>query len=316
MKSSQSKSTSSSQSTGGASESSSTAGRSRDESSSSVGSAAHGSESYGASAGGDTSLTSASSAQGRDEFSNIRSQSEQGAYADERDVNARNQQASQSSPYSQSHYGQAQAQSPYGQQQDYSSYGASQQQQRQPQSQATFRRRSQQQQQQPNQFDQQSALAQRPSDLVAQSGLDAVMDAWAGLVLGQVQIATQAAIRMAQCWFSPSLLSGITEVQRRYAEDSIASATAAASRLAQFTPRAINQNQPFFAQGNQQQGSQQHVQNAPYGQQGAQEHQNQYGQQNPYNQQQDQQGQQNQQHQYGQQNYGQSSYASRQQQYA
>lgn len=247
MKTSQSKTTSSSQPTGGVSESSSTSNRSRDDSPS-AGSAAHASDVYNAGAGGDTSLSSASSAHGRDEFANIRSQTEQGAYsaADERDLNVRNQQSAQalqSSPYSQSQY--AQSQSPYGQQQQDSSA-----QQRQPQ--ATFRRRGQQQQQ-AGQFDPQSALSQRPSDLIAQSGLDAVMDAWAGLVLGQVQIATQAAIRLAQCCFAPALFSGISEVQRRYAEDSIASATAAASRLAQFTPRAINQNQPFFAQGNQQQ---------------------------------------------------------------
>lgn len=288
MKSSQNKTTSSSQPTGGLSESSSTSNRSRDDSSS-QGATTHASDVYSAGAGGDTSLSSASSTHGRDEFANIRSQAEQGVYSvDERDMNARNQQSAQalqSSPYSQSQYGQSQ--SPYGQQQDSSS------QQRQPQ--ATFRRRGQQQQQ-ANQFDPQSALSQRPSDLVAQSGLDAVMDAWAGLVLGQVQIATQAAIRLAQCCFSPSLFSGISEVQRRYAEDSIASATAAASRLAQFTPNAINQNQPFFAQGNQQQGNQQqNVQNAPYGQQ-------------------DQYGQNDQQSQFAQQ--GQQPYGQRQQHYA
>lgn len=103
-----------------------------------------------------------------------------------------------------------------------------------------------------------------PDDVLAQTGVNSLMDAWSGLVLGQVQIATQAAIRLTQCCFSPSLISSISEVQRRYAEDSISSVTNAASKLAQFTPRALNQNLQQFNQQRQQRQQYQQPQQQQY----------------------------------------------------
>lgn len=141
------------------------------------------------------------------------------------------------------------------QQGDYSSY--------QGQDSSNFRRRNNQQAQ-----SSQPQLA-GASDIMAQTGINTLVDAWTSLMLGQVQIATQAAIRLAQCCFSPSLISGISEVQRRYAEDSLSSATSAASKLAQFTPRALNQNKNQFQNQDLQQ-------NQHYAAQGNQPRQQQY----------------------------------------
>lgn len=78
--------------------------------------------------------------------------------------------------------------------------------------------------------------------------LDMLSSAWAQLLLKQVQVLSQASLRVLECCFSSQFIEELANVQRRYAQESLENFRGISDKL----DEAANRNEQQF-RGNEQQ---------------------------------------------------------------